>query len=143
MPPALDYRPDDRALRQAAEDELRSRRETHTLAWRYYRGEHRRCRLTRPGEPDDNVVINLVRQTVDRTVAFLAPDFPGIELDLAAETDAERWLREAWAQAGSARLLARMARQGCLDGHVFVRVLPGEPYPRLVLLDAANVIAFW
>ena len=148
MPPATEhtgngYRPMDEALRAAAADELRQRREAHTLAWRYYEGRHRRHFAFRPGEPDDHVTINLLRQAVDRTVAFLVPDFPGLELDERAETGAERWLRAAWDAAGGARALQKMARFGCLDGHVFVRVVPDAPFPRLVILNPANVIAFW
>jgi hypothetical protein len=75
MPPAIEngYRPTDNDLRAAAADELRARREAHTLAWRYYEGRHRRHFAFRPGEPDDHVTINLLRQAVDRAVAFLAP----------------------------------------------------------------------
>jgi hypothetical protein len=143
MPAANEYRPDDRAVREAAESELRQRREGHAAAWRYYEGKHRRQMLTRPGEPDDNVVVNLTRQAVDRLTAFLVPAFPGLELDRLHETESERWLRNAWQMTGGARLLAKLVKNGCMDGHVFVRVQPGDPYPRLVTLNPANVLVFW
>src|SRR5512142_1076122 len=143
MPAANEYRPEDREVREAAESELRQRRETHAAAWRYYEGRQRRQLLVHPGEPDDNVVVNLTRQAVDRLTAFLVPAFPGLELDVLHDTEAERWLRNAWQQAGGARLLAKLVKTGCLDGHVFVRLLPGEPYPRLVTLNPANVLVFW
>lgn len=141
MPPALKYLPTEQ--RESAHAELSSRREAHNAAWGAYEGRPKRTLSTRPGEPDDNTLINLLRQAVDRLVSFIAPRLPGLELDDQHDTDTERWLRRAWEESGGARLLARMVKYGCLDGHVFARIMPGTPYPRLIALNPANVIVHW
>lgn len=153
MPAATDYQPDSRPLREAADDELRIRRQTYREAWNYYEGRHRRQVATRPGEPDDNVVINLVRQAIDRTVSFLVPHFPGLEvggpLDAPDTDQAEAWLYTAWTASGGARLLAKLAKHGCLGGHVVARILPpaapgdNPALPRVVALNPANLVTFW
>jgi len=142
MPSATAYAPSDRALRDAADSELRARRAAYHAALDYYEGRPRRYVPVRAGEPDDNTSVNLLRQAVDRTVSLLFPAMPALELDADAETEAEARLRQVWAASGGARLLARFARFGALGGHCFGRVIPG-PMPRIIALHPANVIAFW
>ncbi|MCI0710476.1 MAG: phage portal protein [Chloroflexi bacterium] len=142
MPSATQYTPDSRYVRAAADRELRDRQQAHQTAWRYYAGDHRK-HLKPSGSHDDNVILNLCRQVVDRTVAFLVPDFPSLELHESADTDREKWLRGVWQANQNAVLLASMAINGALDGHVFARVVPDKPFPRIVNLNGANVIAFW
>jgi hypothetical protein len=152
MPPAFEYRPHDKHTRQAASEELRARQSAHRTAWQYYEGQHRPQMRSYPDEPDDNTVLNLSRQVVDRIAAFLVPRFPTLELTTGADTQAEQWLRAAWESNGGARLLHKLVRHGAVDGHVFARVLPPNPhlvesdgpaYPRLVALNPANVVTFW
>ncbi len=142
MPAATQYLPDDRTIRTQAERELRARREEQAHKWRYYNGDHPK-HLKTDGEIDDNVTLNLCRQVIDRTVAFLVPDFPALELTSDAETISEQWLRDAWQANQSAVLLATFALNGALTGHVFTRILPAEPYPRIINLNSANVLVFW
>lgn len=137
MPAATHYQPDNREHRANAAAELRERRQQHQLAWRYYNGDHKR-HLSAIGSHDDNIVLNLCRQVVDRTVAFLVPDFPTLE----APPDTER-LCEAWNINHGAVLLGTLAMNGALDGHVFVRVVPDKPVPRLVPLSSAHVLPVW
>lgn len=144
MPPALAYAPDDPALREAADSELRARRAAYGRAHDYYNGLHKRHLQAQGEAGDDNVVINLVRQAIDRTVSLLMPRFPTLELPTQPERAAA--LEALWAANGGARFLAKVAKQGCLSGHVFVRALPPkapDSAPRLIALNPANVIAFW
>ncbi len=143
MPAAVEYAPDNKEIREAARQELQARQAEQAKAWEYYEGKHRQQLETQKDEPDDNVVINLCKEAVDRTVSFLIPGMPRLELEEATDTDAERWLRAAWAANRGYRLLQRAAKNGAITGHVFMRVAPREPYPRLVVLDPANIIAFW
>jgi hypothetical protein len=144
MPPALGYAPNDAALREAADSELRARRAAYQRACDYYNGLHKRHLSARNAESDDNVVINLVRQAIDRTVSLLLPRFPA--LDVPSRPEANAALDQLWQRNGGVRLLAKLARQGCLSGQVFVRVLAPEPpenAPRLLALNPANCLAFW
>jgi len=148
MPAALRYMPNDTAIRDAASGELAARRAAAGKAWNYYDGKHKPHLKTRAGEPDDNVAVNLIKQTADREVSFLVgPEFPILELG-SAEDAAEGWLRTAWADG--ARVLARAAKYGVVEGHAVVRVMPA-PVPdgaggnavRLVVLSPSNFLAFW
>lgn len=145
MPAAVVYRPENRDLREAATRELEARRRSCAAAWKYYDGKHpRHLKIDKKGI-DDNVVINLCKQIVDRTVSFLVPKFPALELDELKDTAQEEWLRLAWEANEGGELLADMAMTGCLNGHVFARVMEPEEgsYPRIVNLDPANVLVFW
>lgn len=144
MPPALAYTPNDAALRDAADAELRARRASYQRACDYYNGLHKRHLRAHDEEGDDNVVINLVRQAIDRAVSLLMPRFPTLELPTQPERSTA--LEQLWAANGGARFLAKAAKQGCLSGHIFVRALPPEgpdALPRLIALNPANVAAFW
>ncbi len=143
MPAAIEYSPDDKLLLAASEDERRQRLAASGKAWRYYRGEHDKPLK----DAKDNVTLNLVKEASARTVAFLFPAMPQLEIAEPTDTDDERWLREAWRANGDVRLLQRAALFGVLDGHVFLRVLPGDAesggVPRVVALNPANVEVWW
>jgi hypothetical protein len=152
MPAATQYWANDdqqdSALIDAAEFERRQRAELHEKGWRYYDGDHPRHLKVKQNPKtgavvDNNVTINLVAQAVDRTVAFLFPAMPRLELVEDVETKAEKWLRAAWEHNNDVIMLSNMATNGCLDGHVYAKVLTGSRYPRLVNLNSANVIVFW
>ncbi len=134
----------DRELLQAAEDERKARAQLHARNLAYYDGDHRKPLKVR-GYADNNVILNLAGQAVDRTVAFLFPDMPTLELDAdTTTTDSDEiWLSQAWKANGGPVLLANTALAGALDGHVFLRVIPDDPYPRIVLLNGATVLAYW
>lgn len=130
-------------MRDAADNELRLRVAEHREAWAYYNGQHKRW-LKQTGLTDDNVVINLVRQAIDRTVSFLVPEFPRLEIDELQDTPAEQYLRKVWKAAGDTRLLAKLAKFGSLDGHCFAKVMPeGNGKIRVVALNPANVLVWW
>lgn len=142
MPAATHYAPDDRVLRAAADAERRERQQIHERNWRYYRGDH--PQPLDPQRGDDNVTLNLCRQVIDRTVAFLVPDFPTLELDdPAVDSPAENWLRAAWQANQGAVTLATLALNGALDGHVYARIVPARPFPRILALNSAHLITFW
>jgi hypothetical protein len=146
MPPAISYTPDDKDIRQAAEAELRQRRESIGKSWAYYRGEHQKHLKADKKSTDDNVTVNLCKQLVDRVVSFLVPRFPDLELDELKDTEQEKWLRTAWKVNGGPLTLAKVAMNGCMAGHCFVRVMPSKPgskFPRIIDLNPANVLAFW
>lgn len=140
MPRATQYNPEDKHIREAADEEFRVRRALRDRNWRYYSGDHKKP-LKLSGAFDDNVRINLCRQAVDRTIAFMVPAFPMLQLHAIDDTDDERFLRRAWQQRDGAVLLKSMALNGALDGHVFVKLVH-EDAPRMVVLDGTKIIKF-
>ncbi len=149
MPAAVQYDPTDKQMRAEAEKELLARRTDCAEAWDYYEGRHRKQLKSKPGKPDDNVVINQWKQGKDREITFLFPTkMIGFELDENADVDApdEKWLREAWDKNRGKKMLRRLAKYGAMCGHVFARVIPSETpdgYPRIVALNPANVVVGW
>lgn len=133
------------------DDETRKRKEEYEKGWRYYKGDQPHQLEKLEDEPDDNVVINVFQQSVDRTLSFLFPAMPELELDpdASAKTDDERWLEEAWIANGGISALYDMGMFGLLSGNTFVRVMPadeqltGHPYPQIVPLDPLTITPYW
>lgn len=145
MPPASSYTPDNRTLKAMANTERRQREDLHTRNWAYYNGQHRAPLHTDPGEYDDNLVLNLCKQTVDRTVAFLVPAFP--RLHLPQRPDDNAFLGKVWQDSGDAALLSNLALSGALAGHCVARVVQdgarADEKLRIVALNPRDVITFW
>ena len=111
--------------------------------WRIYHGEHKKPLRVRAGQPDDNVIVNYCRTLVDKGVSFLFGQEPRFELDETATTPAEEWLEACWAANRKPTLLQKLALNGAVAGHAFVKIIPNRPYPRLVVLDPATVTVRW
>jgi hypothetical protein len=152
MPSATQYfRLDDKLrenyyLRGKAERERRAEQIKRNRE--YYQGEQDRFLESKQGEPDDNIVFNLIAMSVDRAVAFLFPGLPKFEQKPVQpeETDDERWIREVFEYNGGLNFLHEVATSGSIAGHNYVRVIPpitGEAYPRLINIDPSNIITFW
>lgn len=116
----------------------------------YYDGKMRKFLDQKEGEPDDNVVINKVKQATDRTTTFLFPSFPELELDpdSTSKTDDEKWLEKLWSENGGIALAHDMALIGSLSGDVYVRIMPPDSeyedeFPQILVLDPKNVQTFW
>ncbi|MCL4252629.1 MAG: phage portal protein [Anaerolineae bacterium] len=141
MPAISHYNPDETAIRVRADEELATRRARMNRIRAYYEGEHP-PQLT---DLRDNVVLNICKQVVDETVAFLVPDMPRFELDTDPDSknDREKWLHRAWDENGGAMLVHQMALNGALTGHVFARIVPNTPYPRVINLNPANLLVWW
>jgi len=116
-----------------------SRAIEYRRAWEAYFGKYKKALKVRAGAIDDNVVVNFARVVVDKSVSFLFGDEPRFELDETAQTDAEGWLGECWRENHKMQLLQKIALNGSVCGHVFVKLLPREPYPKLVNLSPEYV----
>ena len=146
VPEATTYDPLNKDLYQVADAELRARREDIAHSNLYYAGRHKQHLKVKPGTINHNITKNLFLQAVDRTKAFLIPAMPKLELDEMAETDDEEWLRRCWKAAGAAAILADLAHNGCMAGHIFAKILPpeeGQLYPQLLNLNPANALCWW
>lgn len=154
MPPANEYRlldpmvSVDKALIEASDAELRARANLYATAWDYYDGNQPEPLKHAQGKINNNVLINVVSMTVDRTVHFLLPEMPTIELDQNSESDTpdETYLNDVWEHNQNVVPLLNLAVEGALTGHVFARVQPqtdeGEP-PELYVLAGRNIICHW
>lgn len=131
-------------------DDIALRGRWYDQARAYYDGEMKTFLDKKEDEPDDNVIINKVKQVVDRTVAFLFPSFPDMELDpnISDQTPEEKWLEDLWYENGGIALAQDMAYVGALSGHVYIRIMPpdetqGDEFPQILLLDPKTVQSFW
>lgn len=146
MPGTTEFNPNDPEQMKAAAHEIKDRRTMINGNRQYYRGD-----MPKPLEDDrDNVIINLCRDVVDQTVAFLFPEMPEVMLDDDLDrSDEERLIADTFDANGAAVELANIAVNGALAGQVYVRVRPpepavtGHPYAQLFNLDPANVVTWW
>lgn len=155
MPAVLGYTPPTDKNRSAFNGEVvreRSARDaTYKRALKYYLGNMDDQLVYDPDNEDavdDNVAINMVKITADRTVDFLFPKIPTIELDPESidRTPEEIWVDEFLEENGGLSTLNKWALRGFLAGHSFIQVRPvkkGRKYPRISLLDPLTVTIYW
>lgn len=134
--------------------EREARRRKYRQALKYYLGEQDpQLVVEDETDPDDNLTINLVQMTADRTVSFLFPEIPKIETDPTSieDTPEETWIKDFFEANGGLAALAKLALRGFLAGHSFVRLKPipkeriGEPdvFPSMLVLDPTMVTIYW
>ncbi len=114
------------------ETEEQARLIQYSQAWKAYFGQYTRPLKIRPGQSDDNVIVNYCRVLVDKGVSFLFGEEPQFEIDEQEQTLAEDWLTAFWQANRKMQLLKKIALNGAVCGHCFVKIVPGEPFPRLV-----------
>lgn len=157
MPSAIEYiPPTEPSKRKGFDGELErekaARRNRYKKALAYYQGYHE-PQIDMPDDPDipdDNMNLNMVKMTVNRTTNFLFPDMPVIELDptVVEDTPEETWAKEFLKANGGLATLHKLALRGCLAGHNYVRIVPPKVnkegvYPRLIVLNPTDVITYW
>lgn len=133
------------ALSELAAAEEMARANRIAQRWRIYHGQHPKPLKIRHGQPDDNVIVNFARVIVDKGVSFLFGQDLRFELDETAETEVEQWLDACWRVNRQMTTLAKLALNGAIAGHAFIKIVPqpGSPYPRLIVLDPATVTVRW
>lgn len=124
--------------------EERARLEQWRKAWDAYFGTFPATLKVKPGQADDNVAVNYVRLIVDKGVAFLFGQAVQWELDseTSERTPAELWLDECVRRSGGQLLWQKLAVNGGVCGHAFLKIVPAaQPggYPRLVNLSPEYV----
>jgi len=112
-------------------------------AWDAYYGRFSRPLKVKPNQPDDNVLVNFARVVVDKGVSFLFGQDVGFEISETEETAAEEWLDAVWQHNRKMTTLQKLALNGAVCGHAFVKIVPTQPYPRLVALDPSTVTVSW
>lgn len=145
MPELSAYPFDDPSvLDKVGASEASARAEAIETDWRYYRKEHRKPLKVRPGQTDDNVIVNMAREIVDQSVAMLFGEAPTVEIDETSTTEQEELIRAIFEANGEAIWLQNLGTQGAISGHCFVKLTPdAERQVRLIRLNPRNVSVFW
>ncbi|MBI4496775.1 MAG: phage portal protein, partial [Chloroflexi bacterium] len=130
----------DEALREERERLLRFQN-----AWNAYYGQHPKPLRVKPGQPDDNVIANYARVIVDTGVSFLFGQELRFELDETGHTPDEEWLARAWQANRKMTTLTKLALNGAVTGHAFLKMVvdPLREFPRLIVLDPSIIFPRW
>lgn len=137
------YDPYDKEIFQAGEEERQYRHRMLDWYWKYYDGNHKKFLKTTVGTVDDNVVVNLCSQAVDRFVSFMFPELPKIRYPDESRTDK---VKEVWNELDYIpTFLTDIGISGLVSGHVFARVDNSSPdgLVRFVNLDPRIMSVFW
>lgn len=111
-------------------------------AWLAYNGQLSKPLRVRSGRVDDNVLANFCRTIVDTSVGYLFGEDVTFSVDESRErNELEKWWDEVWEYNKKGVLLQRLATNGAICGHAFLKIRIDErhPYPRLVVIDPVNV----
>lgn len=125
-------------LDQAYDDE-HDRRVRIMDAWKAYEGNMPKPLKVKSGDPDDNLRVDLSQGVVGKGVSFLFPPGVAFEVDGQAESDADTWLAQCWEANSFLTTLLKIGINGGVTGDVFLRIYPRAPFPRVMVLDPANV----
>lgn len=162
MPELAQYPAADPAqLTHLAEGERNQRLTTIRKALDYYAGKMPRPLKVKPGQVDDNVIVNLVRRVINQSAAMLVGTPPEFELpeqvNAAPEQDAvynlpdeadtspeELALERLWELNKAEVFLTKLATQGGLTGHCYVKLQPDQVKGvRFILQKAEILTVFW
>jgi len=136
------YDPLDRDVYTAGDEERKLRYDSISLFWRYYDGIHRKFLKVTPGVYDDNTVINMCSQAVDRLASFVFPTTPDLKYSTKKYQKAvdKLWKEEEYIPA----FTTDAGIAGLIAGHVYVRVDASDiTVPRFILLDPRLITNFW
>src|SRR5690348_4102850 len=104
-------------------------------AWDAYFGRFPAPLQNRPRKVSDAVTVNRCKPIVDKGVAFLFGKQVEFQVATEAADGAQEWLDGAWKANRKQTLLQKLGINGGVCGHAFVKLVPAQPYPRLIVLD--------
>lgn len=129
---------------QRIEDEERARQMEYKQGWDYYEGRQPLPLVIKPGQRDDNIILNLYKYIVNKGVAFLFGKEVGFDLEEGKDTEAEQFLSQVWADNKKMALLQDVATNGAVCGHCYIEIVPlAENKFRLINQDPAYVRPQW
>lgn len=110
-------------------------------AWQAYKGKLPDSITVRANRPNDNVKTNHCKIVINTGVSYLFGDPFEIILDEESEelTDEERYIENVFRFNRGDVLFQRLAVNGFIAGHAFLKIILREPYPKLVVVDPINV----
>lgn len=135
----------------AMADADRERQERIHRAWSIYRGDQPKPLRVLPGEPDDNIRLNLAGLVVDTGVDALFGQDLRVEIMDSDEVNLELsdWLASVYAANNDMLLWQSAATNGAVAGNSAVRIHPapeGSPpgtLPRLLVVDPEMLRVVW
>lgn len=107
----------------------------------YYQGVQRKPLRVKPGQADDNLLVNFCALVVNRGISFLIGDDVTFDLPGDDATTEQEYIDATWEANKKMILLYRAALRAAKFGTGYFKILPdaveykGKPYPRLVCLD--------
>jgi len=114
-------------------------------SWDYYEGRAPDPLLTKPGQINDNVKINLARPLVEKGISFLFGKEVTWQVDetAAADNDTEQFLKQIWDANDKQLLLHELGQNGALGGIAAIKVdpQPGGQFD-LINLDPTELQLF-
>ncbi len=147
--PQLTYA-DEMWIRRAIDEDMRRLAEI-SAAWDAYYGVNQETLRPAKNEPHsasstDNVALNFAQFIVDTSTFFLFGEDLQYDLDIntgpSERTPDEAWLDGMWAANKKMAFLQKLAMNGGVTGHAFVKIKPPKPgqiYPRLINLSTEYV----
>jgi hypothetical protein len=122
--------------------EERARLARYGAAWAAYFGDMPDPLKVKPGQADDNVKVNYARLIVDVGASDLFGEEPQFDLDpdSTEPSPAQIWLDECWRRNRKQILLQKLAINGGVCGHCFLKIVPrvGD-VPRLINISPEYV----
>jgi len=120
--------------------EEKARRAVIEAARKYYDGNHIKPLTVRPGEPDDNVLVNLCRSLIDDSVSWLFgnPETGVLRFETQDGESEEvgTILEEVYEASGGFNFFKRLGTRGSVSGHAFIKISPQDDgTPKLTVLD--------
>lgn len=119
-------------------DERRQR--TQAEAWKAYNGEFPKpLKISKTGN-DDNIIVNRTRPIVDKGVSFLFGRPVTWQYSKKARKGALDYLKKAWQSNNQETFLRKLATVAGITGQAVVKLIQMQPYPRMVIWDASNLV---
>ena len=159
------YAPTDKQINELGNVERKDRCALIDAAWKYYNdGGARKPLKVRPGQPDDNVMLNLSAQAIDKSVAFCAPKpptfimpggmdrKPGPDGKLTNVVSPEQEAVDRFLESNEFDYqIVDILLSGFISGHNFLRLFPpdntdamnADNPPRMALIDPHFIIKYW
>lgn len=134
----------DLLITQADAEEM-ERLKRFKRAWQAYEHGSDLPLKTRPGEPDDNIIIPYEQVIVNKGRSFLFGENTSFTISApgqdAGAQAAQTYLDALWKWNRKQTKLLKLATNGGVFGHVYVKIAlrAGDPFPRLVVLDPMTV----
>ena len=124
-------------IEQRLKADEEARLKMYKAHWELYNGKHKAMLPVRPGQPDDNVYLNLSRMIIDQGVEFLFGKSIEFELQEGEQTPEEEALDQNWQRNRRMTFLNEVGVTGGICGHVFLKLVPepdidGPEWVRLV-----------
>lgn len=121
---------------QGAADQTRSR--VLQAAWDAYYGRFQKPLKIVHGI-DDNVLVNRIRPIADIAVAGLFGKEVAIKVGDKDKKSAQKALDAIWKKNRKMSFFQKLGLNGAICGHAYVKIIPEQPYPRLIALDPGTV----